>query len=70
VLTAISDAMTAEGEALTQLEAALPGSAEANALAAEVERWRGAKEQGNAELQAISDDYKARMAAIRLKDAS
>merc|ERR1711988_1346380 len=70
VLTAISDAMTAEGEALTKLESALPGSEEANALAAEVERWRIAKEEGNAELQAISDDYKARMAAIRLEDAS
>ena len=66
VLTAISDAMTAEGEALLKLECALPGSEEAKALAAEVERWRMAKEAGNAKLQAISDDYKDRMAAIRM----
>jgi hypothetical protein len=44
----------------------LQGSEEAEALAEEVERWRLAKEAGNAELQAISDDYKDRMAAIRM----
>ena len=47
----------------------MQGSEEATTLAAEVERWRIAKEEGNAELQAISDDYKERMAAIRM-DAS
>merc|ERR1719502_2581230 len=67
VLTTISDAMTAEGEALAKLESASPGSGEAEALTREVERWRLAKEKGNAELQAISDDYKARMAAIRMQ---
>jgi hypothetical protein len=66
VLTAISDAMTAEGEAMAKLESAVPGSEEAEALAEEVERWRLAKEAGNEELQAISDDYKDRMAAIRM----
>merc|ERR1712146_469318 len=66
VLTVISDAMTAEGEAMVKLESAAPGSEEAVALAEEVERWRIAKEAGNAELQAISDDYKDRMAAIRM----
>jgi len=66
VLTAISDAMTAEGEAMAKLECAAPGSEEAVALAKEVERWRIAKEAGNAELQAISDDYKDRMATIRM----
>ena len=43
---------------------------EATALAEEVERWRLAKEEGNAQLQAISDDYKDRMAAIRNAAAS
>lgn len=66
VLTAISDAMTAEGEALLKLQCAPPGSEEAKALAAEVERCRIAKEEGNATLQAISDDYKDRMAKIRM----
>ena len=46
------------------------GSDEATALAEEVERWRLAKEEGNAQLQAISDDYKDRMAAIRNAAAS
>lgn len=44
----------------------LQGSEEAEALAEEVERWQVAKEAGNAELQAISDYYKDRMAAIRM----
>jgi hypothetical protein len=44
----------------------LQGSEEAEALAEEVKRWQVAKEAGNAELQAISDYYKDRMAAIRM----
>ena len=54
------------GEALLKLQCAPPGSDEAKALAAEVERCRIAKEEGNATLQAISDDYKDRMAKIRM----
>ena len=65
VLTAISDAMTLEGEALAALAEATAGSAQAVRLAEEAEGYRLAKEAGNAELQLISDEYKDKMAAIR-----
>ena len=65
VLTAISDAMTQEGEALAALAEAAAGSAEAARLAEEAEGYRLAKEAGNAELQLISNEYKDKMAAIR-----
>jgi hypothetical protein len=53
VLTAISDAMTAEGEALQ------------NGNTTEAEKWRQQKEDGQKQLQSISDRYKAKMAELR-----
>ena len=64
VLTAISDAMTLEGEALEQLETC-EDEGERSVLMATVEEWRRAKEMGNQQLQAISDEHKELMAAIR-----
>ncbi|CAK0843860.1 unnamed protein product [Prorocentrum cordatum] len=53
VLTAISDAMTAEGEALERGDTA------------EVQRWAAEKLKGNDALQAISKKYKLRMKELR-----
>jgi len=53
VLTAISDAMTAEGVALERGDAA------------EAQRWATEKAKGNEDLQAISLKYKLRMRELR-----
>merc|ERR1712100_978775 len=53
VLTTISDAMTAEGEARTKMQLT------------EAERWKMKKEAGQKQLQNISDRYKNKMAELR-----
>jgi len=53
VLTSISDAMTAEGEARTKMQLT------------EAERWKMKKEAGQKQLQNISDRYRNKMAELR-----
>lgn len=64
VLTAISDAMTAEGNARSQAQHATSSTDVAKAHAA-AEEWKLKKVAGQQQLQSISDRYKKRMADLR-----
>lgn len=68
VLTAISDSMTAEAD-LRLAAAACDDKAEKAKLLAEAEAFMKKKLDGNRRLQTISDQYKAKMAAIREEQA-
>ena len=65
VLTRISDAMTAEADALLALKVARAGPAEAKALHAEVLTHRRVKEDGNQTLKEISERYRLKMKELR-----
>jgi hypothetical protein len=71
ILTAISDAMTAEGIALEEL-AALNGKsgAEATALEATIAKFRALKEGGNVALQGVSERHAAEMMRLRKEVAA
>jgi len=65
ILTTISDAMTAEADAIVEAEKAT-GEAKTKAEA-DVKKYCGVKNAGQDELQALSDKYKAIMRALREK---
>jgi len=64
VLTAISDAMTAESDARASAAAA-GGEGERAEWERKAKEWRQKKIAGNKQLQAISDEYKAKMREVR-----
>ena len=65
ILTSISDAMTIEGDCLTEI-ASTADQGKKDALQARAEEMRVKKEAGNAELQAVSAKYAAAMKALRV----
>lgn len=67
VLTAISDAMTEEGDAVLALKAASVSDADKAALQATITSAQAAKQAGNDKLGSISDRYKALLSGLREK---
>jgi hypothetical protein len=64
ILTRISDAMTAEADALEAVGKAANDAAKKSAEA-DAAKWHAQKAQGQTDLQACSDKYKTMMKAIR-----